>query len=262
MPSGRSGSGIYAVNAPIGQLYGGDCSSDFQNGIMRLISPEITMPNVTTGDFELAFNHYVSTEPNWDGGNIKIRINNTAWTIIPASAFTNNPYNGSVNTAAAGNDNPMEGQDAFTGTDPGSNKGSWGTSIVNLSSMGVTANSTVRFRIEFGCDGCNGREGWYLDELTVYNCAYSLSVSEFDAISSLVKVYPNPSNGVFNLKKTGQINLVKAEIYDINGRFIKAVDLSNMKETQAINLSQVASGLYFMTITSQDAKSVIKLMKQ
>ena len=52
------------------------------------------------------------------------------------------------------------------------------------------------------------------------------------------------------------------EIHDINGRFIQAIDLSNMNDAEAIDLSQVASGLYFMTISSDNAKSVVKLMKQ
>ena len=114
-----------------------------------------------------------------------------------------------------------------------------------------------------GTDGCNGIEGWYLDEITVYNCNYSLAVSEFDTINSLVTVYPNPSNGIFNLKKTGQINLLKVEIYDINGRFIKTEDLTKMNTTKSIDLSQATSGLYFMTITTQDSKAtVIKILKE
>ncbi|WP_034059669.1 M4 family metallopeptidase [Lacinutrix jangbogonensis] len=262
LPNNRPGIGLYAINAPIGDVYGGNCSSDFQNGIMRLLSPQFTMPNFTEGIYEMAFNHYVATEFNWDGGNIKYKVDSGSWSILPSTAFSTNGYNDSINSETDGNDNPMGGQDAFTGANPGSNKGSWGTSIVDLSSLGVVANSTVQFRFDFGTDGCNGLEGWYLDEVSIYNCAYFLSVSEFDVINSLVKVYPNPSNGVFNLKKTGQINLVKAEIHDINGRFIKLVDLSNMNETKAIDLSSVASGLYFMTVTSQDAKSVIKLMKE
>ena len=262
LPNDRAGNGIYAVNAQIGETFGGDCSTDFQNGSMQLESPIITMPDVTTGTFELAFNHYVATELNWDGGNIKYKLDTGVWTVLPLAAFTSNGYNGAINTAGAGNDNPMESQVAFTGANEGSNKGSWGTSIVDLSSLGVTANSEVQFRFDFGTDGCNGIDGWYLDEFTVYNCSNALSVSDFDALSNLVKVYPNPSNGTFNLKRTGTVNLVKAEIYDINGRFIKVIDLSNMNETKAIDLSDAASGLYFMTITSQDAKGVIKLMKQ
>lgn len=263
LPSGRTGSGVFAINAPIGETYGGNCSTDFQNGVMQLESPIITMPNVGAGIFEMAFNHYVATEFKWDGANIKYKINNGPWDLLPASAFINNGYNSSINSAAAGNDNPMQGQEAFTGTDGGSNAGSWGTSVIDLSSLGLNSNGTIQFRFDMGTDGCNGIEGWYLDEITVYNCNYSLAVSEFDTINSLVTVYPNPSNGIFNLKKTGQINLLKVEIYDINGRFIKTEDLTKMNTTKSIDLSQATSGLYFMTITTQDSKAtVIKILKE
>ncbi|WAC03852.1 M4 family metallopeptidase [Lacinutrix neustonica] len=241
LPNNRTGSGIYAVNAPIGDLYGGDCSTDFQNGILRIESPIITTPDFTDGIYELAFNHYVATEPNWDGGNLKISINGGPFNVLPPVAFTTNPYNGVLNDQAAGNDNPMGGQNAFTASDEGANKGSWGTSIIDLSSLGITANSSFQIRFDFGSDGCNGVEGWYIDEFVVYNCAYTLSTKQFNAIDSLVTVYPNPSNGIFNLKKVGQVNLLIAEIHDINGRFITSVDLSTMTSDRAIDLSQVAS---------------------
>lgn len=262
LPDDRTGSAIYAINAPIGDLYGGDCSSDFQNGILRLESPIITMPDFSNGTYELAFDHYVHTEPNWDGGNLKISVDGGAFSILPGSAFISNPYNGVINDQAAGNDNPMRGQVAYTGSDQGANKGSWGRSIIDLSSLGITGNSTLQIRFDFGSDGCNGREGWFVDEFVVYNCAYVLSTKEFNTIHSLVKVYPNPSKGVFNLKKIGQESLLKAEIYDINGRFIKAVDLSKMISDKVIDLSQVASGLYFMTVKSKNSQGVIKLLKQ
>lgn len=263
LPDNRTGSGVYAVNAPIGDLYGGDCSTDFQNGVLRLESPVITMPNITNGVYELAFDHYVFTEANWDGGNLKISINGGAYVIIPAAAFTVNPYNGTINSQSVdNNDNPMESQIAYTGSDEGANKGSWGKSIIDLSSLGITANSAFQIRFDFGSDGCNGRDGWYIDDFVVYNCEYTLSMKQFNAIDSLVTVYPNPSNGLFNLKKVGQVNLYTAEIHDINGRFITSVDLSTMTSDRAIDLSQVASGLYFMTVTSEQGQGVIKLLKQ
>ena len=162
----------------------------------------------------------------------------------------------------AGNDNPLRGQDAFHGADEGSLTSSWGTSVIDISSLGATANSTFQFRFDLGTDGCNGRDGWYVDEIMLYNCQYVLSVAEFNAIDNLIKVYPNPSNGIFNIEKINTTNLVKAEIHDINGRFIKALDLSNMSTTKAVDLSQAASGMYFMTITSENSKGVVKLIKQ
>ena len=41
---------------------------------------------------------------------MKISINGGAYALVPASAFTFNPYNATLNTAAAGNTNPLAGQ--------------------------------------------------------------------------------------------------------------------------------------------------------
>ena len=77
-----------------------------------------------------------------------------------------------------------------------------------------------------------------------------------------LKIYPNPSKGTFTLRKLTNINLLKANIYDINGRFIKAIDLSNFQISKSIDISEFTPGLYFMTVSSEDAEGVFKLIKQ
>ena len=257
LPDNRAGSAMFAPN-PVN----GNCTSDLQNGIIRLQSPVINIPNISTGSFSLAFDHFVSTEALWDGGNLKFSLNGGPWSIVPGSAFTSNTYNSSINNAAAGNDNPMEGQQAFTGIDEGSLTGSWGKSVVNLTTLGVTPNSTLQLRWEFGSDGCNGDLGWFLDDLVIFNCSAALSISESTYLEDSVVVYPNPSNGQFTLKKLKNIDLVKAEIFDINGRIIQTIDLSRMLNEKSIDIRYLTSGMYFMSISSNDAKSVIKLVKQ
>ncbi len=257
LPVERNGNAIFGTD-PIN----GNCSSDLENGIIRLISPIITMPNYTIGTFDMSFTHYVATEANWDGGNIKYSLDGGVWTLLPASAFVENAYNETLNNSASGNDNPMEGQVAFTGTDEGSLTSTWGTSVINLSSIGVNPNSTIQFRFEMGTDGCNGNDGWYIDDITIYNCSEVLSTVEFDELESIVRVYPNPTTGIFTLQKTNKIDLIKAEIYDINGRFIKSVDLSDIGTTNSISITEVSSGIYFMTVISRETKGVIKLIKQ
>ncbi|MDO6598111.1 M4 family metallopeptidase [Oceanihabitans sp. 2_MG-2023] len=256
LPNGRNGQAVFGAD-PVN----GDCATDLQNGIIRLESPLITLPDFTEGVFEMAFDHYVATESQWDGGNIKYSVTNgLLWNIVPSSAFTHNPYNNTLNTN--GNDNPLQGQEAFTGTNGGSIGGSWGKSIIDLSAIGVGANSTVKFRWELGTDGCNGRVGWYLDDVVIYNCDKALSVTNFEALNNSIKVYPNPSNGLFTILKTQNINLSTASIHDINGRFIKQIDLTNMQKQKDINISNLASGIYFMTVASSESKAVIKLVKK
>jgi len=256
LPNGRVGQAVFGAD-PIN----GDCATDLQNGIIRLESPLITLPDFSDGIYEMAFDHYVATESQWDGGNIKYSVTNgLTWNVIPSNAFTHNAYNSALNIN--GNDNPMLGEVAFTGTNGGSITGSWGKSIIDLSVLGLGANSTVRFRWELGTDGCNGIEGWYLDDVVVYNCERILSVSEFETLNNSIKVFPNPSRGLFTLMKTQNIDLGFATIHDMNGRFIKQIDLSTMQVEKQMDIADFASGIYFMTVTSLESKTVIKLVKE
>lgn len=257
LPSGRSGSAIFGID-PIN----GNCQNDLENGIIRLQSPLITIPNITEGTFDMAFNHFVSTENQYDGGNIKYSLSGGPWVVVPSSAFSENPYNSPLNTIGQGNDNPMQGQPAFNGTDGGSLTGSWGKSVIDLSSLGVVANSNIQFRFELGTDGCNGNEGWYVDEIVIYNCATALSVADVNSLENSIKVFPNPSNGNITLKNSGNIDLLIAKIFDINGRTIKTIDLTGMQTETRIDISNAASGIYFMSVISKKAKTVIKLIKQ
>ncbi|WP_299245666.1 M4 family metallopeptidase [uncultured Aquimarina sp.] len=259
LPNGREGQGIFGSD-PIN----GDCRINFQNGIIRLQSPVINIPVVPEGGiFELAFNHLVATEATWDGGNIKYSLDGGAWTLIPLTAFSESPYNNTLKTTAEGNDNPLQGESAFTGADEGSNTGSWGRSLIDLSSIGVNDNSTIQFRFEMGTDGCNGLFGWYIDEITLFNCAQTtLSVADNEFISKNISVYPVPSDGIVNLRKLTNINLIKAEIYDINGRMLKAIGLSDITVEKAIDISDLTRGVYFMSITTESVDGVIRIVKE
>ena len=259
LPEGRTGSGIFGTD-PIN----GDCSTDLQNGIIRLQSPIITIPDISEGIFEMTFDHNISTESLWDGGNVKYRLNDSeTWTLVPGSSFINNPYNATLNNLADDeNDNPMENQEAFTGTDAGSNLGSWGKSTIDLSSLGVVASSQIQFRWELGTDGCNGRVGWYLDDITIYNCSAVLAVSKYDILLQDISVYPNPTTEIFTIRKLASLNLLKAEVFDINGRKLKEADLSEMFISLDIDINELATGIYFVTVTSEDTKATVKLIKQ
>jgi len=253
LPKERSGSAIYAPNPS-----NGDCDTDLQNGIIRLESPIITIPNYTDGVFELAFNHNIDSEPLYDGGNVKYSIDNGAtWAILPSSAFTVNPYN-DVITTDNGNDNPMVSEVAFTGSDENSSDSLWGQSVIDLSGLGVVANSSLQLRWEFGSDGCNGDDGWYIDEIVVYNCAEALSVSDFDFLDSNVSIYPNPSSGTFNLKMQS-ISDFRYDIYDITGKAImNSVDIIN--NSFEVNLNHYSKGVYFFKLYSSEASVTKKLI--
>jgi Zn-dependent metalloprotease len=162
LPGGRPGYAIFAND-----LNNTSCDPS-QAGLQRLESAEITVPASTT-TLRMAFDHYVATEAGYDGGNLKISVNGGAYQVVSAANFVFNPYNVTMATAAAGNDSPLAGQPGFSGTDAGSNAGSWGRSIVNLAPYAV-AGDKVKLRFELGNDACGGVKGWFIDDVNVYRC--------------------------------------------------------------------------------------------
>jgi Zn-dependent metalloprotease len=148
----------------------GSCGQDAddQSSADSIISPRITVPAGKSP--RLGFAHYVATEQGWDGGNVKIKVWNGPWTVVPTSAYLFNGPNSTLETAAAGNTNPLAGQPAFTGTNGGEVKGSWGRSLIDLKKAGAGPHAKIKIRFDMGRDGCNGVDGWYVDNVKFVVC--------------------------------------------------------------------------------------------
>jgi len=164
LPGGRAGYAMYGADITAG-VCGGAGS---QAGVQRLDSPEITIP-ANASSLRMSFDHWVSTEAGWDGGNVKVSVNGGAWVVVNPADFIFNPYNTTLATASAGNDNPMAGQPAFSGGDGGKVGGSWGRSIINLAPY-AAPGAKVKIRFELGNDCAGGGLGWYVDDFSVYSC--------------------------------------------------------------------------------------------
>ncbi|MBN8695485.1 MAG: T9SS type A sorting domain-containing protein [Bacteroidetes bacterium] len=86
------------------------------------------------------------------------------------------------------------------------------------------------------------------------------SISENKDITTL-RLYPNPTNNILSIVTEGLDAPYKINILDITGRQIQAHDNINSKET-VINVSQLESGIYFLTITDGKQTSTKKFIKQ
>jgi len=98
-----------------------------------------------------------------------------------------------------------------------------------------------------------------IDDIVVESVSSTLSNQDFD-LDSDFSIFPNPSNGNITIKNSG-IALDKVEISDLNGRIVFNQDLNGIKEDKALNLSsKLSSGMYLMTLTSNNASTVKKLI--
>jgi len=169
LPFGRAGQAAFAADPIIG-----NCNNDIEAGVQYLQSPTFVVPAGGT----LVFEHSVSTENDYDGGNLKARVNGGNWSAVPSSAFIYNAYT----SVLPPSDNPLSGEAAFHGTDGGTFLSSWGRSHVNLGAIAATGDQ-VELRFEMGTDGCNGVTGWYVDNVLAYQCAIAVSDSDNDGIT-------------------------------------------------------------------------------
>ena len=162
-PGGHAGGVAFGPDPVAGECSGeaGDLTS--RNG---LISPAITVPAGTTP--RISFEHYMASEATWDGGNVKVSVNGGAFTLVPEDAYLFNAPAGELDPDAG----PMGGEPAWTGTDGGKLAGSWGTSVIDLGKL-AAAGASVKFRFDMGRDGCNGVDGWYVDNVKVEVCESS-----------------------------------------------------------------------------------------
>lgn len=178
----RSGGVAYSPAPDSGNCDGGPDDITSRTG---LVSPEITVPDGSSP--RMSFDHYVATELEYDGANVKASVNGGDFEVIPADAYL---FNAPAGEIAADQGGPMAGEIAWTGTDGGKLGGSWGTSIVDLSAI-AEAGDEVTFRFDLGRDGCGGIDGWYIDNVTVASCADDAAEAA-PTTTKFVSVKPDP----------------------------------------------------------------------
>lgn len=166
LPDGRAGTAFFAPDPLNGYCVTGEDVDD-ESGVLVLESHAVTLPSGVPA--RLAFDHWIATEATWDGGNVKLKIGAGPWQLLPESAYVRNAPNGELRDDGQ-NTNPMAGEPAWHGTDEGSNAGSWGRTIVDLTGL-VAPGEPFRLRFEFGTDICFGTAlGWYVDDVRIFAC--------------------------------------------------------------------------------------------
>ncbi len=203
-PAGHAGFTALAKAPHVGDPGGGGCTPgiDDYSGQFSIDSPAIAIPS-GANDVKLSFEHYVATESGVDGGQVELSINGAPFQLVaPANYIFNGPITAYSQPPPVGNNtNPNPGEAAWTGgnvgTPPNAPPGSWGTTIINLSTL-TNPGDTVKVRFNWSQDGCNGIDGWYVDNIRVYSCT-----TLEGPVLSLGADYQNPDpNGSYTLMWT------------------------------------------------------------
>lgn len=92
------------------------------------------------------------------------------------------------------------------------------------------------------------------------NLMVSTTAGVNNALASKFSVFPNPANDVINIANAENILVNGVTVTDLNGRTVKSVSFAGVADAQ-INVSDLASGVYMMTVTSDKGSMTKKIVK-
>ncbi len=169
--------------------------------------------------------------------------------------------------------NDFEVRDPMNFEVSGSNDGTTFTSIDSGEIICVTDRLFTRsydiindesysfYRINYtnACDpsGGTGIPSIQIAETQLYTELLGVSDTDF---SNKFTLFPNPNNGSFKLNYSGTEPLTNVLVIDINGRIIKQIDVNGLVTEKEIILDQVNSGIYFISISTQNNTTNQKLI--
>jgi hypothetical protein len=87
-----------------------------------------------------------------------------------------------------------------------------------------------------------------------------LAVQDNAIIANEFAVFPNPAENVINVTNSNNIAISAITMTDLNGRVVKQQNFENVSDIQ-LSVSDLASGMYMMTIKSAQGEIVKKIMK-
>lgn len=90
------------------------------------------------------------------------------------------------------------------------------------------------------------------------NC--TLGVNYFKN-EELIRVYPNPSNGLLNIRINKFVGKVNIQIVDLNGRTVFSQTDANFNIEKSVNINSLQSGVYIVKLTGDNLNYSQKLMK-
>jgi hypothetical protein len=91
-----------------------------------------------------------------------------------------------------------------------------------------------------------------------FSVTQPLSNSEF--LDTKFSLTPNPAKDYITISNSENILLNSISITDLNGRIVKQNSYSNVTNVQ-VNISDLASGVYMMNITSDKGSVTKKIIK-
>ncbi len=121
----------------------------------------------------------------------------------------------------------------------------------NAAGVNYTFDNVLKYCVTMIASNAAGCECSKTKCISVLTDLPSLSNTQFS-------VFPNPSNGVFNLTTLEMYKNVKVEVYNTLGKKVKAFSFEN-SNTNELNLTEFATGVYMLKVIANNQVGIVKV---
>lgn len=130
----------------------------------------------------------------------------------------------------------------------------WTLYSYTVSGLPTATNCKIAFRY-FVTNG--GPTGANSDYIGVDSFSVDRSLSSDSFFKNNFSIYPNPVNNVLNISMKNELTITKVVITDINGRIV----IADSSAISSLNISDLSSGLYLLSIETNEGKGTAKFVK-
>ena len=214
-------------------------SGNYQNNQYKTIAISNQVDLSTAFGANISFYAKWDIENNWDYVQLEVSTNNGATWIPQCGKYTN---------AGSSNGGQPAGEPLYDGT-----QNDWVLEEIDLSDY---LGEQILVRFQFESDGYQSADGFYFDDLTINILDENLGANDF--LETAFTIYPNPVKDVLTINTT--ISNYTVAIYNIQGQLIN--EMNTVSETQTIDYSSYARGIYLMRISTESGVKVFKIVKE
>ncbi|MCD6069146.1 MAG: hypothetical protein K0S33_3972 [Bacteroidetes bacterium] len=130
-----------------------------------------------------------------------------------------------------------------------------GTGVTGTNfNAGAAGNYDIIYTYTDGVTGCSSAD---TQTVVVDPC---IGVKDLGAAAS-ISVAPNPTTGYFSILSPSVSNVVKAEMYTVEGQLIYSETLKGREEYE-MNITNLPNAIYYLRLTVDGGTSVVKVVKQ
>ena len=110
--------------------------------------------------------------------------------------------------------------------------------------------------------GSNQDCGDQVEDFTAFapgpNCTLSVDYFEND---ELFRIYPNPTNGLLNVRINNYVGKVNIQVIDINGRIVSEYKNEDFNTEKSLNLNNLQAGMYILKVNGDNVNFTQKIIK-